>query len=106
MKKKKQTDAQIMWERSRTYGPVSEQMAVIGSIQMELTRYCLERNEGNPSRKALAHLSAMNQGVVKMVRSVSNPDHEDNFMEALEIEARKLWRGAFVARENMRINLI
>ena len=35
-----------------------------------------------------------------------DPDHEDSFMEALEIEARNLWRGAFVARENMRINLI
>ncbi|MDP7344326.1 MAG: MBL fold metallo-hydrolase, partial [Alphaproteobacteria bacterium] len=35
-----------------------------------------------------------------------DPDHEDSFMEALEIEARHRWRGAFVARENMRINLI
>ena len=35
-----------------------------------------------------------------------DPDHEDGFMEALEIEARNRWRGAFVARENMRINLI
>ena len=34
------------------------------------------------------------------------PDHEDSLMEALEIEARKRWRSAFVARENMRINLI
>ena len=35
-----------------------------------------------------------------------DPDHEDSFMEKLEIEARNRWRGAFVARENMRINLI
>lgn len=81
MAKKKQTDAQIMKAHSRTYGPVASQMAVIGSIQMELTKYCLERNEGNPSRKALAHLAAMKQGVVKMVRSVSNPDHEDNYQD-------------------------
>ena len=81
MEKKKQTDAQIMKDRDKTYGPVSEQMAVIGSIQMELTRYCLERNEGNPSRKALAHLAAMNQGFVKMVRSLSNTDHEDNYQD-------------------------
>ena len=81
MKKKKQTDHQIMKDRAKAYGPVNEQMAVIGSIQMELTRYCLERNEGNPSRKALAHLAAMNQGVVKIVRSVSNPDHEDNYQD-------------------------
>jgi len=81
MKKKRKTDAQIMWERSKTYGPVSEQMAVIGAVQMELTKYCLERNQGNPPRKALAHLAAMNQGVVKMVRSVSNRDHEDNYQD-------------------------
>ena len=34
-----------------------------------------------------------------------DPDHEDSFMEALEIEARNRWRGAFVAWENMRTNL-
>lgn len=34
-----------------------------------------------------------------------DPDHEDRFMEQVEAEARKLWRGAFVARENMRVNL-
>ncbi len=81
MAKKKQTDAQIMKERSRTYGPVQNQMAVIGAVQMELTKYCLERNEGNPSRKALAHLAAINQAVVKAVRSVSNPDHDDNYQD-------------------------
>ncbi len=80
-KKRKTDDAQIMLERSKTYGPVSEQMAVIGSIQMELTRYCLVRNEDNPSRKVLAHLAAINQAVVKAVRSVSNPDHEDNYQD-------------------------
>jgi len=34
-----------------------------------------------------------------------DPDHEDPFMEAVEEEARRMWEGAFVARENMRINL-
>ena len=34
-----------------------------------------------------------------------DPDHEDRFMEQVEIEAPKLWSGAFVAREHMRINL-
>ena len=34
-----------------------------------------------------------------------DPDHEDDFMENIEAEARKMWRGAFVARENMRITL-
>jgi phosphoribosyl 1,2-cyclic phosphodiesterase len=35
-----------------------------------------------------------------------DPDHEDAFMETLEAEARQLWSGAFVARENMRVNLL
>lgn len=35
-----------------------------------------------------------------------DPDHEDEFMEALEAEARQLWSGAQVARENMRVNLL
>lgn len=34
-----------------------------------------------------------------------DPDHEDYFMERLEAEARSLWTGAMVARENMRVNL-
>ncbi len=34
-----------------------------------------------------------------------NPDHEDRFMEQIEVDARALWRGAFVARENMRLVL-
>jgi phosphoribosyl 1,2-cyclic phosphodiesterase len=34
-----------------------------------------------------------------------DPDHEDRFMERVEAEARAIWPGAFVARENMRINL-
>ena len=35
-----------------------------------------------------------------------DPSHDDSFMEALELEARKKWSGALVARENMRINLL
>ena len=35
-----------------------------------------------------------------------DPDHEDLFMERLEADARLMWPGAIVARENMRINLI
>ena len=81
MAKKKQTDAQIMRERSKVYSPVKSQMETIGVIQMELSRYCLDRNNGEPSREVLGHLAAMNQGVAKMVRSVSNPAHEDNYRD-------------------------
>ena len=35
-----------------------------------------------------------------------DPTHDDEFMEALELEARQMWSGALVARENMRIDLI
>ena len=34
-----------------------------------------------------------------------DPDHEDLFMEQVEADARHLWSGALVARENMRITL-
>jgi len=34
-----------------------------------------------------------------------DPDHEDDFMERLEKEAREAWDGAIVAREGMRIEL-
>ena len=35
-----------------------------------------------------------------------DPEHEDDFMEKLEMEARATWDGAFVARENMVIKLL
>ncbi|RED49842.1 MBL fold metallo-hydrolase [Aestuariispira insulae] len=35
-----------------------------------------------------------------------DPTHEDDFMEALEQEARQRWEKCFVARENMSINLM
>lgn len=35
-----------------------------------------------------------------------DPDHEDGFMEQVEIDARNMWSGALVARENMRFNLL
>ena len=78
---KGQSDSQIMESRAKVYGPASEQMAVIGSIQMELSKYCLERNEGKLSREALAHLASLNQVVVKLVRSVSNRENEDNYQD-------------------------
>ncbi len=35
-----------------------------------------------------------------------DPDHEDGFMEQIEVESCSVWPGAIVARENMRINLL
>jgi ribonuclease BN (tRNA processing enzyme) len=34
-----------------------------------------------------------------------DPDHEDDFMEQIEANARAEWEGAFVARENMEIDI-
>jgi len=34
------------------------------------------------------------------------PDHEDDFLDSLEVEARALWPGAVLARENMVIPLL
>jgi len=44
-------------------------------------------------------------GVKMLMIFHHDPDHEDDFMARLEAEARGLWSGAVVARENMRINL-
>jgi len=35
-----------------------------------------------------------------------DPDHEDDFMQGIEQEAREMWSGAIVAREGMRIDII
>ena len=34
-----------------------------------------------------------------------DPDHEDQFMEKVESDAHKMWSGAMVAREHMRVTL-
>jgi phosphoribosyl 1,2-cyclic phosphodiesterase len=34
-----------------------------------------------------------------------DPDHEDAFMEKVELEAREMWDGAFVSRETMLVPL-
>jgi phosphoribosyl 1,2-cyclic phosphodiesterase len=34
-----------------------------------------------------------------------DPDHDDNFMEAIEAEAQALWSGTFVAREKMLLTI-
>ncbi len=65
-----------------------------------------------PSKVGWGH-STWQEGVrlarAANVRSLAifhhDPDHEDRFMERVEAEARRTWRGAFVARENMRIRL-
>ena len=80
-KKRQPTDAEIMKDRSKAYGPVGSQMQVIGSIQFELFRYCMARNDNQPSSSSLAHLASLNQVVVKLVRSVGNRAHEDNYCD-------------------------
>ena len=63
-RKKQLTDSEIMETRVKQYGPVGEQMAVIGSIQFELFRYYMARNDNQPSRESLSHLASLNQVVV------------------------------------------
>jgi ribonuclease BN (tRNA processing enzyme) len=66
-----------------------------------------------PSKRGWGH-STWQEGVrlVKMAgaRRLAifhhDPDHEDHFMEDVEASALSAWPGCFVARDNMRINLI
>ena len=80
-KKKQPTVSQIMEARAKQYGPVKSQMETIGTIQAELFQYCMARNNNQLSREILAHLAALNQVVTKMVRSVSNREHQDNYLD-------------------------
>ena len=80
-KKKQLTDSEIMETRAKQYGPVKSQMETTGVIQMELFRYCLERNNNQPSPWALGHLAAMNMAAVKLVRAIGNPGHVDNYCD-------------------------
>jgi phosphoribosyl 1,2-cyclic phosphodiesterase len=48
---------------------------------------------------------AMAAGAKSLAIFHHDPDHEDRFMEQIEADARTMWLGAFVARENMRLVL-
>lgn len=43
-------------------------------------------------------------GVKKLAIFHHDPEHEDEFMRRLEVEARAMWSGATVAREGMRLS--
>ena len=34
-----------------------------------------------------------------------DPDHDDTYMKQVSVKARRVWPGAFVAREGMRIDV-
>lgn len=66
-----------------------------------------------PSRRGWGH-STWQEGM-RLARAAKvkrlaifhhDPDHEDHFMEEVEASALAAWPGCFVARDNMRINLI
>jgi phosphoribosyl 1,2-cyclic phosphodiesterase len=44
-------------------------------------------------------------GVKRMAIFHHDPDHDDTFMDKIKYEAEKAWKGNFVAREGMEINL-
>ena len=44
-------------------------------------------------------------GVKRLAIFHHDPDHDDDFMEAVEDEARRTWSGALVARDMMVVNL-
>lgn len=87
---------------------------VLGLIEgADLVIYdCTYTDDEFPAKVGWGH-STWQEGVrlcqsagVKMLMIFHHdPDHDDDFMARLEAEARGLWSGAVVARENMRINL-
>lgn len=48
---------------------------------------------------------ARKAGVGQLAIFHHDPDHDDDFMDDIGAQARAMWTGAFVAQENMRIDL-
>ncbi len=74
---------------------------------------CTYTDHEFPSRRGWGH-STWQEGM-RLARAAKvkrlaifhhDPDHEDHFMEEVEATALAAWPGCFVARDNMRINLI
>ena len=89
MNKKQQTISEIRKDRAEKYGPEKPGLMAIGIIQGTLTQYCYSMaalrpdiNNGQPTSEALAHLANWNLVSVKMVRSVYNPGHMDNYLDS------------------------
>lgn len=77
-------DDEVMRDRAAQYGPAQEMWERIGSIQWHLAEFMIARcvdNDKDPTVADKAHLAAMNMNVVKMVRSVYDPNHADNYLD-------------------------
>lgn len=88
---------------------------ILGLIEgADLVIYdCTYTEEEFPSKIGWGH-STWNEGM-RLCREAGvkqhaifhhEPDHDDDFMENLEREARQAWDGNFVAREGLEVNLI
>ena len=62
-------------------------------------------NATDAPRRPFGRRLARAAGVKSLAIFHHDPDHEDQFMEKVESDARKMWSGTMVAREHMRITL-
>ena len=80
--KKKLTDAQIMKQRGKLYGDADLMWKAIGRLHRTLDDYYREIH-GNtvPDDEFEAHLACLKEALVKVVRSVATPEHQDNYCD-------------------------
>ena len=75
-------DKEVLRQRGKQYGPMSPMWEAIGTIQWENFKFLLQKSKDEePDATELGHLAAMNMTVVKMVRSIQDPTHQDNYVD-------------------------
>ena len=74
---KKMTDEEILFDRQEKYGPAMRCFETWSAMCEELNRYAKESPNTN-----IPHLYALKMDLLKIVRSVWNPEIEDNYCDA------------------------
>ncbi len=81
-------DKEVLKQRGKQYGPMAPMWEAIGAMQWENFKFLLQKSRSDfpvidqdPSPEELGHLAAMNMTVVKMVRSIQDPKHNDNYVD-------------------------
>jgi len=79
------TDEEILEERGKKYGHIPPMWETIGQMQFILSQFAFtsqfDRGDDVLDSKRAAHLAAMNMVIVKIVRSVYDPEHIDNYQD-------------------------
>ena len=76
------SDKEVLKQRGEQYGPMAPMWESIGAMQWENFKFLLQKSKGqDPAPAELGHLAALNMTVVKMVRSIQDRAHNDNYVD-------------------------